>query len=418
MTEPEKNRQQKSTARTAELREKLSRALHEYYVLDKPSIADVEYDKLFRELQGIESEFPNLLTADSPTQRVGIPIQSAFAPHQHIARMLSLDNAMNDDELLAFEQSVERIVGTALKKSGYTTELKIDGSAVALTYEDGVLTTGTTRGDGTTGENVTANVRTIKGIPLKLFGRNHPKKMEIRGEVYLPFDGFEKMNEARVAAGEEVLANPRNASAGSLRQLDPNISASRPLRFFGYAAVLPNGDSPVPTQWDLLNQLAEWGIPVAAHRARCKTMAEVTAWAHKVEHETRGQLNFAIDGGVVKVNDVSVQQEVGIRNDRTPRWTIARKFAPDIAVTQLLQIKVNVGRTGVLTPYAVLAPVEVGGTTVSNATLHNAEQVAKKDLREGDYVQIVRAGDVIPKVLGPLPEKRSGNEKTWVMPAH
>ena len=406
----------KHQLRAAQLRTTLSQALHEYYVLDAPAMTDLEYDRLFRELQELETEYPLLLTADSPTARVGAPVQAAFEPHRHLVRMLSLDNAFDDDELMAFEQSVERIVGGALRKSGYTVELKIDGSAVSLTYEDGVLTTGTTRGDGTQGENVTANIRTIKGIPLKLFGRKHPALMEIRGEVYLPFDGFEKMNEARVAAGEAVFANPRNASAGSLRQLDPAISASRPLRFFGYGAVLPDGDTPVATQWELLDTLSEWGIPVAPHKARCSTMQEVAAWAHKVEHETRAQLGFAIDGGVVKVNDVAVQHEVGVRNDRTPRWAIARKFAPDIAVTQLLQIRVNVGRTGVLTPYAVLEAVEVGGTTVKNATLHNAEQVAKKDLREGDWVQIVRAGDVIPKVLGPLPEKRTGNEKAWVMP--
>ena len=416
MTELKHPRLSQPQSRAAELRDALSRALHEYYVLDQPSLSDAEYDRLFRELQALETDDPSLLRADSPTQRVGAPVQSSFESHQHLVRMLSLDNAFDDDELVAFEQSVERIVGSALKKSGYTVELKIDGSAVALTYEDGVLTVGTTRGDGTQGENVTANIRTIKGIPLKLFGKDHPKKMEIRGEVYLPFDGFEKMNEARVAAGEAVFANPRNASAGSLRQLDPNISASRPLRFYGYAAVLPNGDTPAGTQWDLLNTLAEWGIPVAPNKARCKTMAEVAAWAHKIEHETRAQLGFAIDGGVVKVNEVAVQQEVGVRNDRTPRWAIARKFAPDIATTQLLQIKVNVGRTGVLTPYAVLEAIEVGGTTVKNATLHNAEQVAKKDLREGDWVQIVRAGDVIPKVLGPLPDKRNGQERVWEMP--
>ncbi|MEO7998234.1 MAG: NAD-dependent DNA ligase LigA, partial [Gemmatimonadaceae bacterium] len=412
------NPPQKTVARAAELREQLSRALHEYYVLDAPTMSDGDYDKFFRELQAIELEYPSLSTPDSPTQRIGAPVQSTFQSHTHLVRMMSLDNAMNDEELQAFESSIERIVGADIHKSGYTVELKIDGAAIALTYEDGLLTSATTRGDGTEGENVTANIRTIKAIPLRLFGKNHPPLMEIRGEVYLPFDGFERMNEAQIAAGKPVFVNPRNAAAGSLRQLDPSLTASRPLSFFGYQAVLPNGDSPVSTQWDLLKTLQEWGIPVAPNRERCLTMAEVEKWAYKVEHETRALLGFAIDGGVVKVNDVSVQQELGVRNDRTPRWAIARKFAPDMAVTRLLEIRVNVGRTGVLTPYAVLEPVDVGGANVRNATLHNAQQVAAKDLRVGDYVQIVRAGDVIPKVLGPLPEKRTGDEVPWEMPAN
>jgi len=405
-------------ARAAALREMLAVAMHQYYVLDAPNLSDVDYDRLFRELQQVEAEFPALIAADSPTQRVGVLVQSGFQPHQHMVRMLSLDNAMNPEEMQAFEQSTKRIVGEDIHKGGYTVELKIDGAAVALTYENGVLENAATRGDGTQGENVTANIRTIKGIPLRLFGHMHPPRMEIRGEVYLPFAGFERMNEAQVAAGKDVFVNPRNAAAGSLRQLDTAMTASRPLGFFGYAAVLPNGDSPVATQWDLLNTLESWGIPVAPHKARCTTIEEVEQWAYTVEHETRAQLAFAIDGGVVKVNDVAVQQELGIRNDRTPRWAIARKFAPDMAVTRLRQIKVNVGRTGVLTPYAELEPVEVGGATVRNATLHNAQQVALKDLREGDWVQIVRAGDVIPKVLGPVPERRTGDEHVWSMPTH
>lgn len=406
----------KTTARAADLRQTLSVASHQYHVLDAPKMPDAEYDRLFRELQQIESEFPVLATPDSPTQRIGAMVQSAFQSHQHMVRMLSLDNAMNADEMQAFEQSVKRIVGDDIHKGGYTVELKIDGAAVALTYEDGVLVTAATRGDGTQGENVTANIRTIKGIPLRLFGKAHPPKLEIRGEVYLPFAGFERMNEVQVAAGKDVFVNPRNAASGSLRQLDTAMTATRPLSFFGYAAVLPNGDSPVATQWDLLSTLESWGIPVAPHKARCQTVEDVEKWAYTVEHETRAGLAFAIDGGVIKVNDVAVQQELGVRNDRTPRWAIARKFAPDMAETRLLQIKVNVGRTGVLTPYAELEPVEVGGATVRNATLHNAQQVALKDLREGDWVQIVRAGDVIPKVLGPIPEKRTGEEKAWSMP--
>lgn len=408
-----------SIAQRAEsLRIQLSRAQHEYYVLDAPLLSDAEYDQLFRELQNLEHQYPTLRTADSPTQRVGAPVQASLAPHRHLVRMMSLDNAFNDDELRDFEKSIERVVGDAVHKSGYTVELKIDGAAVALTYRDGVLVTAATRGDGTEGEDVTANVRTIGGVPLRLLGDGHPPLMEIRGEIYLPYAGFERMNESRVAAGEPVYVNPRNAAAGSLRQLDPSITAQRPLRFFGYAAVLPDGRVPAKTQWDLLEQLSAWGIPVAPHRARCDTMADVAAWAHTVEHETRAQLGFAIDGGVVKLNDVALQDELGVRNDRTPRWAVARKFAPDMAVTRLERIDVNVGRTGVLTPFAVLDPVDVGGATVTFASLHNADQIAAKDLREGDMVQVVRAGDVIPYVLGPVPERRTGSEQPWRMPTH
>lgn len=406
-----------TTLRAAELRDVLARAQYEYYVLDQPVLADSEYDRLFRELQAIEEQYPALRTEDSPTQRVGAPVQSAFQPHRHLVRMMSLDNAFDQAELDAFEQSIERVVGDAVHKHGYTVELKIDGAAVALTYREGVLVTATTRGDGTEGEDVTRNVRTIRGVPLRLHGSNHPPLMEIRGEVYLPFAGFERMNEARVAAGEPVYVNPRNAAAGSMRQLDPSITAQRPLRFFGYAAVLPDGTVPAKTQWELLETLSAWGVPVAPHRAQCQTMQEVGSWAHTVEHETRAVLGFAIDGGVVKVNDVSLQDELGVRNDRTPRWAVARKFAPDMAVTRLNRIDVNVGRTGVLTPFAVLEPVDVGGATVTYASLHNADQIAAKDLREGDYVQVVRAGDVIPYVLGPVPEKRDGSEQPWQMPS-
>ena len=403
--------------RAAELRELLGRAQHEYYVLDRPSLSDTEYDRLFRELQQLEVTYATLRTPDSPTLRVGAPVQSAFSSHRHLVRMMSLDNAFDDDELRAFEQSIVRVVGEDVHQQGYTVELKIDGAAIALTYEHGVLVRGATRGDGTEGEDVTVNIRTVRAIPLRLQGEGHPAKMEIRGELYMTFAGFEKMNEARIAAGEPVFVNPRNSAAGSLRQLDPSITAQRPLYFFGYAAVLPDGTVPAATQWELLDTLASWGIPVAPHRQRCLTIDDVATWARAIEHETRAELGFAIDGGVVKVNDIALQDELGVRNDRTPRWAIARKFAPDMAETTLRKIEVNVGRTGVLTPYAVLEPVDVGGATVTYASLHNADQIAKKDLRDGDRVQVVRAGDVIPYVLGPVPEKRTGNEQPWTMPA-
>lgn len=406
-----------TTQRAAELKGVLARAQYEYYVLDQPALSDQEYDRLFRELQAIEAEHPSLRSDDSPTQRVGAPVQSAFQPHRHLVRMLSLDNAFDQGELEAFEQSIRRVVGDAIEASGYTVELKIDGAAVALTYRDGVLVTAATRGDGTEGEDITANVRTIRGVPLRLRGNTPPPLLEIRGEVYLPFEGFERMNEARIAAGEPVYVNPRNAAAGSMRQLDSAITASRPLGFFGYTAVLPDGTAPARTQWALLEQLAAWGIPVAPHRQRCATISDVATWAYTIEHDTRAVLGFAIDGGVVKVNDVALQDELGIRNDRTPRWAIARKFAPDMAVTKLQRIDVNVGRTGVLTPFAVLEPVDVGGATVTYASLHNADQIAAKDLREGDWVQVVRAGDVIPYVLGPVPERRDGSERPFALPS-
>ncbi|MFN9204359.1 MAG: NAD-dependent DNA ligase LigA [Gemmatimonas sp.] len=406
-----------TSQRAAALRDALARAQHEYYVLDQPVLSDQEYDRLFRELQTLEQAYPALRTEDSPTQRVGAPVQSAFRTHRHLVRMLSLDNAFDQAELVAFEQSIERIVGDAVHRSGYTVELKIDGAAIALTYRDGVLATAATRGDGTEGEDVTLNVRTIRGVPLRLLGDDVPPLLEVRGEVYLPFTGFEQMNEARVAAGEPVYVNPRNAAAGSMRQLDPSITAARPLRFFGYDAVLPDGTAPARTQWELLERLMAWGVPVAPHRARCHTIADVGRWADTIEHQTRAALGFAIDGGVVKVNDIALQDELGVRNDRTPRWAVARKFAPDMAVTRLEQSDVSIGRTGVVTPFAVLAPVDVGGATVTYASLHNADQIAAKDLRVGDIVQVVRAGDVIPYVLGPVPERRDGSEQRWQLPA-
>ncbi len=332
--------------------------------------------------------------------------------------MLSLDNAFDEGELEAWEGRLLRIAGDDVTSTGYTTELKIDGAAVSLTYEDGVFVVGATRGNGTIGEAVTANLRTLRDVPLRI--RGAPKsRIEIRGEVYLPFDLFEEMNETRAKAGESVFANPRNAAAGSLRQLDPAVTAARPLRFFGYSVVSADHSAlPFRTQWEVLEALETWGVPVAPHRKRCHTLKEVHAWAHKVEHDIRGTLNFAIDGGVVKVDSLRLQEELGVVGGREPRWAIARKFAPDIAVTRLLKIAVNVGRTGAVNPYAMLEPVEVGGVIVKLATLHNEDLVRKKDLREGDYVQVKRAGEVIPQIIAPIPEKRDKNLKPWKMPTH
>ena len=405
------------SARAEQLREILNRASHEYYVLDTPALSDAEYDRLFRELQQIETAYPELRSADSPTLRVGAEVQSALAKHTHSIPMLSLANAFDDGELRAWEDRLVRMAGDDIARAGYSAELKIDGAAVSLTYEDGILVVGATRGNGTIGEDVTANIRTVRDVPLRL--TNAPRgRIEIRGEIYFPFDQFERMNEARVAAGEPVFANPRNASAGSLRQLDPSITASRPLRFFGYAVAFDDpGKLPFKTQSDLLEALRAWGVPVAPHASRCGTMDEVTAWAHRVEYELRAELNFAIDGGVVKVDSLRLQDDLGVVGGREPRWAIARKFAPDIAETRLSAIEVNVGRTGQLNPYAVLEAVEIGGTTVRLATLHNEQLIRDKDLRVGDVVQVKRAGDVIPQVIGPVPERRSGSEREWRMPS-
>ena len=404
-------------ARAAWLREAVERANYEYHALDRPSISDREYDALFRELQTLEREHPTLLSADSPTQRVGAPPQSQLSKHEHRVPMLSLGNAFNDDELRAWEGRLVRLVGESVRKAGYSAELKIDGTAVSLTYREGVLVTGATRGNGTIGEVVTPNLRTIREIPLRLRGSGWPAVVEVRGEVYIPFSAFEKMNEARVAGGEPVFANPRNAAAGALRQLDPEISRARPLRFFAYAAATTDGTLPVRRQTDMLGALREWGFPVAPHCRKCESLEEVEAHAHFIEHEGRATLDFAIDGMVVKVNDLALQEELGVVGGREPRWAIARKFAPDIATTRLKAISVNVGRTGVLTPFAELEPVEIGGAMVKLATLHNEDYITTKQLLVGDLVQVKRAGEVIPQVIGPVAEQRTGKERPWRMPA-
>src|SRR5687768_10585019 len=405
-------------ARAADLRQRLDQASYEYYVLDRPTISDQEYDRLFRELQELERTTPELRTADSPTVRVGAPPQSSLPRHTHLVPMLSLGNAFNDDELRHWAERITRLVGEGGAKSGYSAELKIDGAAVSLTYRDGVLVTGATRGNGTIGEDITANIRTLRDVPLRLRAATPPSVIEIRGEVYYPFDRFEAMNEARVQAGEPVFANPRNAAAGALRQLDPAVTARRPLRFFGYSVAAADPHLlAFRTQWDLLEQLTNWGVPVAPHGKRCHALQEVFEWAHSIEHSVRGALNFAIDGGVVKVDQLSLQVELGVVGGREPRWAIARKFAPDIAETKLLEIRVNVGRTGALNPYAVLEPVEIGGVVVKLATLHNEDLVRRKDLRVGDMIQVKRAGDVIPQIIASIPEKSEPRGRPWRMPS-
>ena len=389
------------------MREQLERASQEYYVLDRPTISDREYDQLFQQLRSLEEAYPELLTPDSPTQRVGAEPASRLAKHQHLVPMLSLANTFSDEDLNAWQERLVRLAGDDVLRSGYLCELKIDGAAVSLTYREGTLIEGATRGNGTIGESVTANLRTLRDVPPRLAGSDHPVLIEIRGEVYMSFSGFERMNEERVAAGEPVFANPRNAAAGALRQLDPRVTAARPLHFFGYAVALPGGtELSVTTQDELLDLLASWGIPVAPHREFCATMEDVHAWAANVEHRVRGTLDFAIDGGVVKVNALPLWSDLGVIGGREPRYAIARKFAPDIAETLLRSIEVNVGRTGTVNPFAVLDPVEIGGAMVKLATLHNFDLIARKDLRPGDTVQVKRAGEVIPQIIGPVIERR------------
>jgi DNA ligase (NAD+) len=402
-------------ARAAELRRILSRAIHAYYVLDAPEMSDAEYDRLFQELQALEAANPALRTPDSPTLRVGAEPAISLAKHRHLAPMLSLANAFSDEDLDAWEERNARIapdVGTA----GYTLEVKIDGAAVNLTYREGVLGVGATRGNGVVGEIVTANLRTLPDVPLRLEGSGWPALLEVRGEVYMPRPTFEALNQKRAAEGEPPFANPRNAAAGALRQLDPKATRERGLRFFAFAAHAPEARLPFRTQREQLDALAGWGFRVEPHRRRVADLAAAKAAIAAFEPEL-DTLPFGADGVVVKVDRLALHDELGNVGDREPRWAIARKFAPEVAVTRLLDIKVNVGRTGALNPYAELEPVEIGGVTVSTATLHNADLIAAKDIRVGDWVEVTRAGEVIPQVLGPVRERRTGAETAFTMPA-
>ena len=329
--------------------------------------------------------------------------------------MLSLANAFDDAELEQWEERNARLVST-VRDAGYCLEVKIDGAAVSLTYEDGVLVTGATRGNGIVGEEITANLRTIRGLPLRLQGTGWPKHMEVRGEAYLPKSAFEDLNRRREAAGEPHFANPRNATAGSLRQLDPTITAGRRLKIFCFHVETFRGATDFETQFDVLDHLRAWGFPVEPHRKQVadltETKREIAALAELIP-----SFDYGADGIVVKINRMSLHEELGTVGEREPRWAVARKLAPEVAITQVLRIVVNVGRTGTLTPAAVLEPVEIAGVTVSNATLHNADLVEARDIREGDWVEVTRAGEVIPQVLGPLRERRSGTEKKWQMPS-
>jgi DNA ligase (NAD+) len=403
--------------RVQELRSNIDRWNYEYFVLDRPSVSDAEFDEAVRELRRIEAEHPELQTPDSPTQRVGSAPQSAFGKIVHPVPMLSLSNVFSEEELRAWAQRASKFAGGA--ELGFVAEPKIDGLAVALTYEGGVFKYGATRGDGFVGEDITANLRTIKSLPLKLMnadGYPIPPKIEIRGEVYMRKADFEKLNERIVEAGGVPFMNPRNSAAGSLRQLDTKITASRPLRLFVYGLGYIEG-APMPkTHVDILKMLAAFGFSPSNADPVVETIDAI--WARCTElRERRDTMKFEIDGAVVKVNDVRQQEEIGFVA-REPRWATAYKFPAIQKVTTVEDITVNVGRTGTLNPLAHLTPVNIGGVVVRRATLHNEDEIARKDIRIGDTVVIQRAGDVIPQIVSVMIEKRTGNEQPFRMPDH
>ena len=397
-------------ARVAELRAALIEANDRYYVRDAPTITDAEYDVLLRELRDLESVHPELRSADSPTQRVGAPASQRFAPYQHASPMLSLSNAFGADELRAFDERVRKLAGRPV---AYVCEPKIDGLAIALDYRSGEFERGGTRGDGRVGEDVTPNLRTVADIPAEL--QHAPGFVEVRGEVYLKKSTFDGLNGERERDGLPAFANPRNAASGGVRQLDPQMTAQRRLSFYAYAIALLKGVKEEPsTQWGVLMRLRELGFVVNEHVAQAATIERVIAYCGNWEL-LRDTLDYEIDGVVVKVDDLDVQSRLG-NVSRDPRWAIAYKFKPREARTRLNDIVVTVGRTGTLNPSAELAPVQIGGVTVRNATLHNAEYIRSNDIRIGDLVLVTRAGDVIPRVVGPILEERTGKERVFTMP--
>lgn len=398
-----------------ELRTTLRHHEHLYHVMDAPEIPDAEYDRLMRELRELEAQHPDLITPDSPTQRVGAAPLTAFTQIRHEVPMLSLDNVFDEESFLAFNKRVQ----DRLKSSDaliYCCELKLDGLAVSLLYENGVLMRAATRGDGTTGEDITSNVRTIRAIPLKLHGDNIPARLEVRGEVFLPQSGFEKINEEARRTGGKVFANPRNAAAGSLRQLDPRITAKRPLTFFCYGiGILEGGELP-NSHLARLQQFKAWGLPVSDRIRLCGTPEEVLAFYHKVE-EDRPTLGFDIDGVVIKVDSLDLQAQLGFVA-RAPRWAVAFKFPAQEQLTFVRDVEFQVGRTGAITPVARLEPVHIAGVLVSNATLHNADEIDRLGLRIGDKVVIRRAGDVIPQVVNVVLSERPEETREVTFPAH
>ncbi|QWC50003.1 NAD-dependent DNA ligase LigA [Pectobacterium atrosepticum] len=400
--------------RVAELRRVLRHHEYKYHVEDAPEIPDSEYDKLMQELKALEADHPELVTSDSPTQRVGAAPLAAFEQVRHEVPMLSLDNVFDEESYLAFSKRI----GDRLKNGDDLTfccELKLDGLAVSLLYEEGVLVQAATRGDGTTGENITSNIRTVGAIPLRLEGENIPRRVEVRGEVFMKHGGFEKLNEEARRTGSKVFANPRNAAAGSLRQLDPRITAKRPLTFFCYGVGLLEGGELPASHWERLMQFKAWGLPVSDRIKLCTGPAEVLDFYRQVE-QTRSSLGFDIDGVVVKVDSLALQERLGFVA-RAPRWAVAFKFPAQEQLTWVRDVEFQVGRTGAITPVARLEPVAVAGVIVSNATLHNADEIERLGLQIGDRVIVRRAGDVIPQIVGIVESERPETVQPIVFPA-
>jgi len=398
----------------AALREQIDYHNYRYYVLDNPEIPDAEFDKLFRELQQLEHDYPVLITPDSPTQRVGAAPLTEFGEVKHVIPMLSLDNAFSEEEVRAFDRRVRE--GLDKEEVSYAAEPKLDGLAVSLLYENGVLSGAATRGDGYTGENITQNVRTIASVPLRLRGKGYPHRLEVRGEVYMSKKGFLKLNERQEAQGEKIFANPRNAAAGSLRQLDPRITAQRPLEICCYGVGQVEGGRLAEHHSAILEQLMEWGLRVSPERALVTGVNGCLDYFARMAVK-RAALGYEIDGVVYKVDSLAQQRQLGFVA-RAPRWAVAHKFPAEEVKTKVLDIQVQVGRTGALTPVARLEPVPVAGVTVSNATLHNEDEVHRKDVRVGDTVIIRRAGDVIPEVVSVVKEHRPERTRIFHLPKH
>ncbi len=397
------------------LRKEIWRHNYLYYVLNKPEISDEEYDKLMDELRKLEEKFPEFITPDSPTQRVGAPPAKEFKAVKHVKPMLSLDTARDEEEIRAFDRRIKKELG--VDEVEYVAEPKLDGLSVELIYEDGKYVRGSTRGDGIEGEDVTENIRTIRAVPLVLRDDEipYPKKLAVRGEVIMHIKDFEEFNRELIQKGEEPLANPRNAAAGSLRRLDPRETAQRPLDIFFYEIMHYEANGiKIESQWDALQTLKKWGLKINPYVKLCKNIDDAIKYHDEME-KIREDLEYEIDGVVIKVNKFEYQEALGVKT-RSPRWAIAYKFPPRKEETQILDIMVQVGRTGILTPVALLKPVDVKGVTVSRATLHNEDYIKEKDIRIGDWVRIARAGDVIPEVIEVIKEKRTGNEKEFSMP--
>ena len=401
-------------AKLTALKDEIRRHDNLYYAKDRPEISDTEYDRLFRELIDLERQHPELVTPDSPTQRVGAPpLESLIkVPHEHL--MLSLDSVLDQEEVQAFDQRMKRELETQAIE--YSVEPKFDGLSIELVYDHGLFTRGATRGDGTTGEDVTVNLRTIRSLPLQLHGQpGLPTHLVVRGEVYMPLDDFQALNRRITERGDDAFANPRNAASGSLRQLDSTITATRPLVVTCYEIMAQSSPVP-PTHWDELERMAQWGLPVPTHRRLCASIGQVMDF-HCETESLRDQLPYEIDGVVVKVNRRDWQDRLGMKS-RSPRSAIAYKFTPRKEITVVQDIVVSVGRTGTLTPVALLKPVEVGGVTISRATLHNADEVARKDIRIGDTVKVERAGDVIPAIAERVPLPGEQRQAPFCMPDH